>query len=156
MVIERKHHRLRKLVNLLCCLLNRKENRMSEKNIAFGDFVAGFLLGGLVGAATAILMAPRSGEETRAQIRAKGVELRDSAEQTVDEALASVKSTAREVSGRAEELRAQSQAVLEEAQKQWAEAVEEITKVSVDAIEEMRTTAAKAAEETKAAAVETK
>jgi gas vesicle protein len=40
-----------------------------------GAFLAGFVIGGLVGAATAIILAPQSGQETRAQITAKGEEL---------------------------------------------------------------------------------
>ncbi len=40
-----------------------------------GAFLAGFVIGGLVGAATAIILAPQSGAETRAQIAAKRDEL---------------------------------------------------------------------------------
>jgi gas vesicle protein len=40
-----------------------------------GAFLAGFVIGGLVGAATAIILAPQSGQETRAQIAAKSNEL---------------------------------------------------------------------------------
>ncbi|GIK57488.1 MAG: hypothetical protein BroJett015_31510 [Chloroflexota bacterium] len=40
-----------------------------------GAFLAGFVIGGLVGAATAIILAPQSGRETRAQIAAKGEQL---------------------------------------------------------------------------------
>ena len=47
------------------------ENSTSE----FGAFLAGFVIGGLVGAATAIILAPQSGQETRAQIAAKSNEL---------------------------------------------------------------------------------
>lgn len=47
------------------------ENSTSE----FGAFLAGFVIGGLVGAATAIILAPQSGQETRAQIVAKSNEL---------------------------------------------------------------------------------
>ena len=39
--------------------------------------VTGLLIGGLIGAATALLMAPKSGEETRAEIRNKALEYRD-------------------------------------------------------------------------------
>ena len=42
-----------------------------------GGFVAGFILGGLVGAALAVLFAPQSGEETVSMIREKGIELKD-------------------------------------------------------------------------------
>jgi len=56
------------------------------KESGFGDFLAGFLLGGLVGAAVALLFAPQSGEETVSMIRDKGIELRDKvAEMTPEE-----------------------------------------------------------------------
>jgi len=40
-----------------------------------GEFMAGFLVGALVGAAAALLLAPQSGEETRTLIREKVIEL---------------------------------------------------------------------------------
>jgi gas vesicle protein len=49
---------------------------MSEDGGEIGAFMAGFVIGGLVGAATALLTAPQSGAETRAQITAKSEELR--------------------------------------------------------------------------------
>jgi len=39
-------------------------------------FIAGFLLGGLVGAAAALLLTPKSGEETRFTLRETGIELK--------------------------------------------------------------------------------
>ena len=42
---------------------------MGDNNSDFGAFLAGFVIGGLVGAATALLLAPQSGEETRTIIR---------------------------------------------------------------------------------------
>ena len=50
-------------------------------NKCTGDFIAGFLVGALVGAAAAVLLAPQSGEETRTMIREKGVELGQRAEE---------------------------------------------------------------------------
>jgi gas vesicle protein len=50
------------------------------------DFVAGFLVGALVGAAAALLMAPQSGEETRTLIRDKGIELGHRADELSTEA----------------------------------------------------------------------
>jgi gas vesicle protein len=41
-----------------------------------GAFLAGFVIGGLVGAATALVLAPQSGEETRAQLATRSEELR--------------------------------------------------------------------------------
>jgi len=51
---------------------------MSDNN-DFGTFFAGLIVGGLVGAATALLLAPQSGEETRTMIHDKGIELKDRA-----------------------------------------------------------------------------
>ncbi|QRN83848.1 YtxH domain-containing protein [Chloroflexota bacterium] len=58
---------------------------MSEKN-DFGAFLIGFVVGGLTGAAVSLLFAPQSGEETRALIRDKAIEIRDQASETVEEA----------------------------------------------------------------------
>jgi gas vesicle protein len=132
----------------------RKESNMSGKNSGFGDFVTGFLMGALVGGAIAILKAPQSGEETRAQLRTKSAELRDTAEQRMDEALTTVRSAAQDVSHRTEELRVQSQTVMDETQKQWAKATEEIKSTALEAIEEMRATAAEAVAETEKAGTE--
>ena len=38
----------------------------------FGAFLIGFIVGGLTGAAVALLFAPQSGEETRELIHEKG------------------------------------------------------------------------------------
>ncbi len=46
---------------------------MSSKS----DFFAGFIVGGLMGAAAGILLAPTSGEETRAQLIEKGKEYKE-------------------------------------------------------------------------------
>lgn len=51
-----------------------------------GEFFAGLIIGGLVGAAVAVLLAPQSGEETRAQLRDKSLEFKDRAEEGVLEA----------------------------------------------------------------------
>jgi gas vesicle protein len=51
-----------------------------------GTFLAGLVLGSLVGAAVAMLMAPASGSDTRRQIREKSLELRTQAEQQMEEA----------------------------------------------------------------------
>lgn len=51
---------------------------MSENNNDLGAFLAGFVIGGLVGAATALILAPSSGEEMRTQIAGKSRDLRHS------------------------------------------------------------------------------
>jgi gas vesicle protein len=50
---------------------------MSDTGSEIGAFMAGFVIGGLVGAATALILAPQSGAETRAQIATKSHEIRD-------------------------------------------------------------------------------
>jgi gas vesicle protein len=49
-------------------------------------FFAGLVMGGLVGAGLALLLAPQSGEETRSQIRDKSFELKDGAVEGLAEA----------------------------------------------------------------------
>ena len=52
----------------------------------FGAFLVGFLVGALSGAVVALLFAPQSGEETRALIGERSIELRDKAVETGREA----------------------------------------------------------------------
>ena len=52
---------------------------------AFAGFLVGFILGGLIGVAMGILMAPQAGEETRALLKEKGIELKTRAEDLTDE-----------------------------------------------------------------------
>lgn len=127
---------------------------MNGKNDGFGNFATGFVLGGLVGGTIAVLTVPRSGEETRAQIRAKSTELRDSTEQAMQETMHTLNSAASDVSSRAEELRVQSQAVMEQSRKQWMDAAEEIAKIAEDAMHKIRRTASESLDETERAAVE--
>jgi gas vesicle protein len=58
---------------------------MADNNGDLGSFLAGFVIGGLIGAGVALLMAPQSGEETRAMIADKSIELRDRAVETAGE-----------------------------------------------------------------------
>jgi gas vesicle protein len=59
--------------------------------------LGGLLLGGLIGAGTALLFAPQSGQRTRADIQNKTMELRDRTTDTVKDAVSQVKSKARQV-----------------------------------------------------------
>jgi gas vesicle protein len=71
-----------------------------------GEFFAGLVIGGLVGAGIALLMAPQSGEETRAQIRDAGVELKDRANETMAEAREKAEAITADSRRRAEEIMA--------------------------------------------------
>lgn len=57
----------------------------------------GLLIGSLVGAATMLLFAPRTGQETRAEIRDKAMELRDRTTETVKDTVSQAKSKAYEL-----------------------------------------------------------
>ena len=59
--------------------------------------LGGFLVGSVIGVATALLFAPRSGVETRAEIRGKAVELRDRTTETVKDTVSQAKSKAYEI-----------------------------------------------------------
>ena len=59
--------------------------------------LGGFLVGSVIGVATALLFAPRSGEETRAEIRGRAVELRDRTTETVKDTVSQAKSKAYEL-----------------------------------------------------------
>ena len=61
------------------------------------SMVKGMLIGGLIGAATALLLAPRSGEETRAELRNKAMEYRDRTRDVVNETMSQARSKADDV-----------------------------------------------------------
>ena len=56
---------------------------MSNKS----EFILGLVIGGAVGAAVALLYAPRSGAETRDQLKQRGEELKDGAQDLVERAV---------------------------------------------------------------------
>jgi gas vesicle protein len=61
------------------------------------NVLAGMLIGGLAGAGAMLLLAPHSGEKTRALIQQKGVKLRDRTTEVVDQALAQARSNSQEI-----------------------------------------------------------
>ena len=52
------------------------------------------LIGGLAGAAAALLMVPQSGKDTRRQIQEKSIELRDRTTELVEDTVAQVRTKA--------------------------------------------------------------
>jgi len=76
---------------------------MSERD-NFGSFLSGFIIGGLAGAITALLLTPQSGEETRKQIKEKSIELRDKATTYVDEVVSKTEKAMDDVSNKTSEL----------------------------------------------------
>ncbi len=93
---------------------------MSDRD-EFGAFLVGFIVGGLTGAVVSLLFAPQSGEETRALIKDKSIELRDKAATSTEAAIARAEAAAAEARARADELakelRARGKEVVEAVRK---------------------------------------
>ena len=101
---------------------------MSEDGGDFGAFMAGFVIGGLVGAATALLMAPQSGAETRAQIAARSDELKRASSEQIHHYSDVAGTTIRETS---EQVQERARIVLDEGKSKLSPAHEK-TKERVD------------------------
>lgn len=84
----------------------------------FGAFLVGLVLGGLVGALAALLLAPQSGEETRVLIRDKSIELRDAAATTADDAITKAEAALDDARVRATDLREKGASILGEQRSQ--------------------------------------
>lgn len=113
---------------------------MADRNGGSGYWFWGFVIGGLVGGIIALLNAPRSGEETREQIRVKGNEMRAQAEDRLDATVDRLSAIVAEIDQRADELRVRSTAALQDIQKQWTDALDETRRISADAVSEMQET----------------
>jgi gas vesicle protein len=102
---------------------------MSDDGSDIGAFMAGFVIGGLVGAATALILAPQSGEATRTQLASKSQELRDAGLQQVEVARMRVQDTT---------MQAQEQAriVLDEGKSKVNTAIERGKKVVAETQEQ--------------------
>ena len=95
------------------------------------DFISGVLWGGLVGAAIGMLMAPRSGEETRALLRERSDEFREQARETADNLRTKATETADVARERAAELQQRSKELIDENRERivrTAEAVKQSAK----------------------------
>src|SRR5512139_1058292 len=94
---------------------------MSERDGDFGAFLAGFVIGGLVGAAVALILAPQSGEETRTLIRDRSIELKDMAAEKAETARIKAEAAAAEARARADELAKLTQSKAAELKKKGQE-----------------------------------
>jgi len=105
-----------------------KENKMNPQNEELerngrerrngGSGLAGFLLGGLLGAGAMLFLAPQPGKKTREELRDGAFQLRDRTSGVVKEKVAQVKTRAQQVTEGAREkvvgLRDQSREVIAE------------------------------------------
>lgn len=96
----------------------------NSKGSDVGTFFLGFVVGGLVGAAVALLYAPQSGEETRTMMKDKGIELKDQATETAAQARARAEALAKEAKAKAEEVQKRGQVLLDEQKTRIGKAVE--------------------------------
>jgi gas vesicle protein len=114
---------------------------MSERD-EFGAFLVGFIVGGLTGAVVALLFAPQSGEETRALIKDKSIELRDKAQVSAEEALARAEEVAADARRRADELtkeaRARANELAKEVRERGTTLASEVRTRGKEAIEAVR------------------
>jgi gas vesicle protein len=92
---------------------------MSDRD-EFGAFLVGFVVGGLAGAVTALLLAPQSGEETRTVIKEKAIELKDKASDSFDEVYDKAEEVVQEAKVKAVDLQHRGQVVLEEQKSKLA------------------------------------
>ncbi len=83
--------------------------QVRSRNYPAAPVLGGFLVGSVIGVATALLFAPRSGEETRAEIRGRAIDLRDRTTETVKDTVSQARSRATEITenvrDKAEEMR---------------------------------------------------
>ena len=102
---------------------------MSDRD-EFGAFLVGFIVGGLSGAVVALLFAPQTGEETRALIKDKSIELRDKAQISAEEAIARAEAAAADARARADELarqlRDRGQGVVDDVRERGRTAVDAV------------------------------
>ena len=81
-----------------------------------------YLIGGLIGAGIALLMAPKSGQETRHIIRNKGLEIKDRAAETVGDTRSRASQTIGDLTSQAREgissVKDRSQEMVEERKAQ--------------------------------------
>lgn len=77
-------------------MAKHNETHMNGTKIFWG-FLGGALAGGLAGSVAMLLLAPQSGEKTRAQIQQKGIELNERMNSTVEDALTNTRHKARQI-----------------------------------------------------------
>jgi gas vesicle protein len=97
---------------------------MAEHEGDIGIFLAGFVIGGMVGSIVALLLAPQSGEETRTIIHDRSIELKDKAVEKAEAARIKAEAAAAEARARADELAKLTQEKALEMKKKGEEVVQ--------------------------------
>lgn len=107
---------------------------MSGKEVS--SFFTGFFVGALVGGAAALLLAPQSGEETRQQIRDKGIELKEKAETTYNEVIDEIEDSTTELRGRLEGLSAKMDELIAQGKQEFTRMTQKAQAVGEAVVEE--------------------
>ncbi len=126
---------------------------MSDRD-EFGAFLVGFIVGGLTGAVVSLLFAPQSGEETRALIKDKSIELRDKAQVSAEEAIARAEAATAEARARADDLarqlREKSKEVYSDVRDRGQAAIDDVRERGKSVVENVRSKVKKEDSETAA------
>ena len=106
---------------------------MSQDNNVAKGFLIGFLAGGAIGAVVALLTAPKSGRELRADIKLKSEEYLDEAEKYLSEAKDKARELINEGKKKSERIindaRSKSEDILKDAEKVFKDAKVKTTDV---------------------------
>jgi gas vesicle protein len=109
------------------------DSQIPEMTDATKHILTGIVVGGLIGATAMLLLSPRSGEEIRAEIKDKAVDLRDRTTETVKDTVSQVVSRAGDLKGglkgRSQDFKKRGQDVLVEQLDRVSEAVEAAKRV---------------------------
>lgn len=110
---------------------------MAEQD-EFGAFLLGFIVGALTGAVASLMLAPQSGESTRALLKDKAIELGGQVNMSVEEARTRADTILAEAKTRAETITAEARAKADEVLKQARAGVEDLQKRGQVVLEDQR------------------
>jgi gas vesicle protein len=99
-------------------------------NQEVSSFFTGFFIGALLGGAAALLFAPQSGEETRTQLRDKGIELKDKAEATYADAMKKLEASTEELRKKTEELSVKVDDLIAQGREEFAKVAKKGTEAA--------------------------
>lgn len=86
---------------------------MKDEGFGSGSLLLSFLLGGVVGAGMALLLAPQAGEETRRKIKELADDIKDKTNEYINDAREKVTSAAEEGRGYYDEKKSLVKAAIE-------------------------------------------
>ena len=100
----------------------RKEGfTMAENEKHCGNFLKGFVIGGVLGALAGIFFAPKSGKELRSDLKEKGSEVLEDAKEIYADASAKAKEIIDEAKHQAKELKKEADRYLSDARQKAKE-----------------------------------